>query len=295
MASDFLLQVKELVYPDAESWKDFRWLNVGSHGPLLAPYRDDHLIPLVGSVGYVILSLLAEKILAAYDLKPFSGRFSSKILKWSIFFHNVFLSLFSLYLFVVLGLDLADKWLTAGTEVMLCDSQYTSSQGRVVWWYYLFYLSKYYEFMDTVFLIIKRKNVIFLHRYHHFITVLFAYINLSAEVGMQWIVIITNLFVHIPMYAYFAATTLGYSPPWKSWMTKTQIIQFVFDCVMAIWAGTYKYWWQYPCAGSDLLWGFDVLVILSFLFLFLSFHSSTYPARTAGGVTPARASEKKDN
>ena len=33
--------------------------------------------------------------------------------------------------------------------------------------YYLNYLLKYYEFIDTYIIILKKKNVIFLHWYHH--------------------------------------------------------------------------------------------------------------------------------
>lgn len=32
---------------------------------------------------------------------------------------------------------------------------------------YIFYLSKYYEFVDTFILVLRKKPVIFLHVYHH--------------------------------------------------------------------------------------------------------------------------------
>ena len=282
----FIEEIKEIIYPDSEKIKDFRYLSPGVHGPLLAGHDPEwHLLPIVASLGYLVCTFLGEWLMKKYDIKYFLYGTPAYVLKWVAFFHNLMLSFFSLFVFLALGYDLLDKWYREGTELMLCDSHYTSSQGRVVWWYYLFYLSKFYEFLDTALLIVKRKPVIFLHRYHHFITLIFAYVNLSAEIGMQWIVIITNLFVHIPMYAYYAATTLGFTPSWKSLITKTQIIQFVFDAIMAVVTGSYKYWLRYPCAGSNLLWAFDVAIILSFLFLFIRFHSTNYPSTSS---TPKR-------
>ncbi len=52
--------------------------------------------------------------------------------------------------------------------------------GSLPFWSYVFYLSKYYEWLDTVFLALKKKHLSFLHTYHHFITLWICWIQLAT-------------------------------------------------------------------------------------------------------------------
>ena len=47
----------------------------------------------------------------------------------------------------------------------------------VKWFYYI----KYVEWLDTVFLLIKKKKVSTLHYYHHMIVPLLVYLNIGEE------------------------------------------------------------------------------------------------------------------
>ena len=40
-------------------------------------------------------------------------------------------------------------------------------RGPLFWWCYVFYASKYYELVDTLLLVLRRKRVILLHAFHH--------------------------------------------------------------------------------------------------------------------------------
>lgn len=73
--------------------------------------------------------------------------------------------------------------------------------------YYLNYLLKFYEHLDTYVLILKKKRVIFLHWYHHastflllvthiqIVTVLLTYIQLNTSTTVQWVPILCNVIV----------------------------------------------------------------------------------------------------
>merc|ERR1712107_743297 len=71
----------------------------------------------------------------------------------------------------------------------------------------LFCLSKILELMDTVFLILKRKEVRFLQWYHHAATMLFCWLALATEYTPGFWFALTNYFVHSIMYMYFCLMT----------------------------------------------------------------------------------------
>lgn len=69
----------------------------------------------------------------------------------------------------------------------------------------IFYILKYVEWMDTIFLILKKKNITTLHYYHHMIVPLFTYINsYNDNTGGTTYVILSNSFAHGLMYLYYA-------------------------------------------------------------------------------------------
>merc|ERR1712107_957239 len=71
----------------------------------------------------------------------------------------------------------------------------------------LFCLSKIPELGDTVFLILKRKEVRFLQWYHHAATLLFCWLALATEYTWGIWFAVTNYFVHSIMYMYFCLMT----------------------------------------------------------------------------------------
>ncbi len=71
-------------------------------------------------------------------------------------------------------------------------------------WIMLFCLSKVPELVDTLFLILRKKPVIFLHWYHHFITLLYCWWGWASQTPTGRTFAGMNLFVHSIMYSYYA-------------------------------------------------------------------------------------------
>ncbi len=102
---------------------------------------------------------LATIFILSRKKKPFT------IPNWIPALHNLFLTLVSLFLFIVLTENSMSIFINKGMYESFCLLQ--SYTPRVEFIMYLNYLTKYYELIDTLFLVLKGKELQFLHVYHH--------------------------------------------------------------------------------------------------------------------------------
>lgn len=229
------------------------------------------------------------------DRKPYA-------MKTFVFLHNVFLCALSAAMVTgilfELFLILKNTRFVDFDNVLLCDELGTLAEGRIIWWFYVFHLSKVYEFLDTVILVLKKKEIIFLHIYHHCITFVLTFVMMSNEVAVQWISTLANVMVHTPMYYYYAISTLGHTVWWKKYITTMQITQFVVDTVSNFIAYAYRLYGEVylgsKCSGPWLPWLFGQVVLISFLLLFVVFYRKTY-SKPAPGEVGKETKQKKKN
>jgi len=133
-----------------------------------------------------------------------------------------------------------------------------------------FYLSKYYELLDTVFLVLRGRPLSFLHTFHHTVVVLVCWLAVHDAQAMGWITVLNNTFVHIFMYYYFGATVSGQKLWWRPWVTRIQILQFVLDGLTSLPYG-WLWWTGVACRGSMRAWGVGNLAGLFLFGLFVHF------------------------
>lgn len=135
-----------------------------------------------------------------------------------------------------------------------------------------FALSKFVELGDTFFLIIRGKNVRFIHSFHHASVLLLTwYLFVSkASIGPSFVAM--NYFVHVLLYLYYVAASLpiGIEMAKKCGpvITAAQIIQMVFGLGISINALLVKLADVRPCDTSSAASFFALVVYSIYLVMF---------------------------
>lgn len=156
---------------------------------------------------------------------------------------------------------------------------------KIRFWVYVFYLSKYWEFVDTLLLIVKHKEVSFLQSYHHCGAVIAMAVLFHTEANGAWIFVLFNSFVHSIMYLFYSCSVLGIRVPCKFVITQLQIIQFlvglVCGCAYHLQPHIYTF-----TERMGLLFAQSYVLVL--VFLFANFYRQAYtiqPSNSSSGPT----------
>jgi len=229
--------------------------------------------------GYLISVFLLKKMMKDKEVVD---------LKWFRIIHNAFLCWGSLLMVFGLVKELSLVFQKHGLEALWCDSNNRQMEGNLYFWYYVFFLSKFYEFIDTFILIVRQKDISFLHCFHHFITAFLCWNALYWEIAVQWIVIILNASVHVFMYYYYLAQTLDQDVWWKKYLTTAQIIQFLIDISLTAPWFYLKLNLGMNCSGTTGSLIFTHSVLFSFIALFVNFYLHTYKKQPTSDKTIKR-------
>lgn len=118
--------------------------------------------------------------------------------------------------------------LSSVNNIFGLNEKYTA---RLEYFVFVHYMSKFLDYFDTVFIILRGKEkqqLSFLHVYHH------------ASIGMIWgtllyighgngtvgFVALINSVIHCMMYSHYLWTSFGFNNPFKKMITQAQLIQF---------------------------------------------------------------------
>jgi len=197
------------------------------------------------------------------------------VLKWPLFIHNMVLFVISVILTVGFLYEAVVTWSRYGLYETYCGTGNDFWDARMMLWGLVFYYSKFYELIDTVFLAVRKRELSLLHVFHHILLILAGYLQVLYEMYFGWITACINAFVHIFMYYYFAMQCLDRRIWWKEWLTTLQIIQFFVDSASSL-PFLYFYFTGAPCRGHLGAWLIANLGALSLIFLFVDFYKKTY-------------------
>eukprot|EP00523_Entomoneis_sp_CCMP467_P003367 CAMPEP_0168752464 /NCGR_PEP_ID=MMETSP0724-20121128/18400_1 /TAXON_ID=265536 /ORGANISM="Amphiprora sp., Strain CCMP467" /LENGTH=284 /DNA_ID=CAMNT_0008800715 /DNA_START=86 /DNA_END=940 /DNA_ORIENTATION=- len=147
----------------------------------------------------------------------------------SVAVHNLGLAVFSAIVAYNSWLIVISHYSNHGFMAVYCDANGSMwQQSGFGAWALLFYLSKYYEFVDSWVLVLKGKTPSFLQVYHHTGICFCMWIGTLSQSSWLIYVVLLNSVIHTLMYTYFLIKTISPSTEIKQakYLTRAQIGQF---------------------------------------------------------------------
>ena len=163
-----------------------------------------------------------------------------------------------------------------GVGYMLCRNTLSLlHRGPPPLWMWLFVWSKFPELLDTVFLVLRKKNVNFLHWFHHVTVMGYCWYASGYEQPSGILFATMNYVVHTVMYFYYFLTSLGYRPRWGKLVTVLQIAQMIAGTCLTIYHGYLSHYVP-NCYCHKKSHTLSFLMYGIYLYLFVTFFVSRY-------------------
>ncbi|KAL8597376.1 hypothetical protein ACOMHN_056139 [Nucella lapillus] len=162
-------------------------------------------------------------------------------------------------------------------------------------WSCLFVVSKVFELGDTVFIILRKQQLIFLHWYHHITVLMYCWYSYTEHTAPGRWFIVMNYMVHSAMYTYFALRALRYNiPKWVNMViTSLQLAQMIVGVTINF----YVYWIKTQgasCQQSHANLHCASVMYFTYFVLFAHFFYTTYIVKKPKGDILAQKSEERD-
>lgn len=248
------------------------------NGAMLAYFNDPGLARwLNGYWPAGPLGLGASYLLTLFLLKQWMDRREPIKLKTPLIAWNTCLAIFSVTAFVQFAPGTALGDLVKGGFVYSVCSVEPFPTPKLTFWMAMFIVSKFVEFGDTIFLVLRKAPLTFLHVYHHVSVAVYAWFGGVDRSSLGHWFLTMNFAVHSIMYTYFALKGLGVNIPSiiAKVITSLQLFQFVVGlaCVLV---ATVRLWQGEECNSSMACSLFGLVIYLSYLVLFTNFFYHRY-------------------
>lgn len=194
---------------------------------------------------------------------------------------------FSLSLFSIIGFSrtapLLYHYLTNYSlkENFCFEPEHTCGSGSTGFWVQLFALSKIPELVDTFFIVVHKKPLLFLHWYHHVSVLLYCWHSYVTRSNVSFLFGVMNYAVHAVMYGYYFLMAIQRKPKWFSafYLTVAQISQMVVGVSCTLYGLYLLYFTDAKSHGCLLDLSNNAAAFImygSYLYLFLEFFLQRY-------------------
>lgn len=198
------------------------------------------------------------------------------------------LAIFSILGFVRLLPEFVDGIMTYGFRYSVCSRTYIMYRPTS-FWSYIFAISKVYELGDTVFIVLRKQPLIFLHWYHHIATLMYCWFSYTELIGPARWFMFMNFAVHSIMYSYYTLKALQFKVPRfiSMLITALQLSQMAVALTVNIYTynDVIKSSGKSDCYQTYSNFMVSLVMYISYLALFANFFYQSYfkrkPAETA--------------
>ncbi|CAD6187735.1 unnamed protein product [Caenorhabditis auriculariae] len=219
------------------------------------------------SVVYFIIIKAIQK--AMENRKPF-------VLKTPLVLWNGALAIFSICGCVRFSEDIIRALYVDGLYKSLCYSCHPNDVAA--FWSLLFAISKIVELGDTLFIVLRKKPLIFLHYYHHAAVLIYTVHSGAEHTAAGRAFISMNYLAHSCMYSYYAISAAGYRmPKWVSMaVTTIQTTQMLAGVAVSCLVYKIKTEDKLPCQQSMANLYLAFIIYITFAVLFIQFFLKSY-------------------
>ncbi|XP_011305579.1 elongation of very long chain fatty acids protein 6 [Fopius arisanus] len=191
---------------------------------------------------------------------------------------NSGLAIFSIIGFARTAPELIHILRNHGLYHSVCIPSFIEMDRVSGFWTWMFVLSKLPELGDTLFIVLRKQPLIFLHWYHHITVLLYSWFSYTEYTSSARWFVVMNYFVHSIMYSYYALKAMRYSPPKSIAMviTTLQLTQMMVGCAINVWAYQYLTSGQSNCCISRFNIHFSLIMYFSYFVLFARFFHKAY-------------------
>lgn len=190
---------------------------------------------------------------------------------------NVFLAVFSIFGALRTLPEFLHVLREFGFTYSVCNPSFIEETKVSGFWTWMFTLSKLPELGDTIFIILRKQNLIFLHWYHHMTVLLFAWYSYTEHIAPARWFMVMNYVVHSFMYTYYAMRAMRiYIPRTIAMMiTSSQILQMIAGGIVSYWAYQVRLRGDFCQISVDTA-KLAVLMYLSYFVLFAKYFYNAY-------------------
>ena len=206
---------------------------------------------------------------------------------------NAGLSAFSfIALFRILGWEY-NRYKQGGITFLTCDITYLNGASGNGLWAFMFMFSKLPELGDTIFIVLRKGHISFLHWYHHISVMCFTWWSYAYPIGPGIMFGTVNYFVHAIMYSYYAYRASGRNlPRWIARCITTLQLSQMFLGIYWNYLGVRELMKGNLCAMDYLNVKVAIAMYASYAILFSNFYYWTYIRNKPKGASIT--SGKKD-
>ncbi|CAJ1929960.1 unnamed protein product [Sphenostylis stenocarpa] len=197
--------------------------------------------------------------------------------------HNLTMSLISATIFAGLLLSASaeikeTRWLWRRSktpiEWLLCFPLGTRPSGRVFFWSYIFYLSRFVNMLSTVLVILQRRKLVFFQLFYHAISTFMSFLWLEFSQSFQVLAILFTTLAFSVMYGYRFWTAIATRGACLPLVLNCQIV--LLGCNLVGHVGVLLlHFFTGGCNGIGA-WVFNSVLNGAILMLFLNFHMRVY-------------------